>query len=157
MPDEPGAYAFLVAPHVNPIRTLWEAHGETPTSICGLDLLYVGATADQLRLRIKQHIGNDTRVSTLRMSLGLLLRDSLELVVGAQIGKRYFWFRDEAALTAWIRQYTHIAFLTSGSPFDIERDLLRSHAGLLNVAGRRSAISLMLRRLRAEAVGRIPV
>lgn len=118
-------------------------------------VLYVGATKDCLHRRIKSHIKGDSRVSTFRRSLGLLLTDRLGLKVIPMPPKRYFCFTDEDMLSAWLRANTFVAFKANEEPFEVERRLLDKGGGALNLAGvGDTPVRARLRSMHREASGR---
>lgn len=135
IPDLPGAYLIVLDDREGPVNELRRlVEQEVPLSLW--PLLYVGATGDSLSLRLNHHFGLDSRQSSLRQSAGLLLDEDLGLGLNRIAGKRYFCFHHEARLTDWLASNTVVGFCPHPEPFEIERFLLESQPGLLNIAGR---------------------
>jgi len=138
-PDTAGLYALLLD-HPDAIRPSLEA---ASLRLDGLRLgkrpvLYIGATSDSLRRRLKTHTSHDTCRSTFRMSLGAVLAEQLHLVAQPVVGQPYFGFNSfsEAKLSAWIDGHVSIAFRADPASMVLERDLIASGDPLLNIAGR---------------------
>ncbi|WP_426038408.1 GIY-YIG nuclease family protein [Brevundimonas sp. DC300-4] len=152
-PDVGGLYAFMLK---NP------DHLAEPLERAGLvmdvmglgqkPLLYIGASGDSLRGRIRCHLRDDTQNSTFRMSLGALLADQLDLKVKPIPYRGVFGFlrADEARLTAWMCEHLEVGVLPASRPIELERRHIRQHDPVLNIAGRRAYDSawtvLLLRR-----------
>jgi hypothetical protein len=136
MPSSQGTYTLLIPMDDNPIRGLIAAMGgRAPDAIAGLDLIYVGATADPIGSRLKCHLKGDSRTSTARMSLGLMLRHHLGLEPQAIPGKRYFFFADEQRLTDWMLATMLVGIKLADDPFGIERAIVAGGHSFLNLAG----------------------
>ena len=127
-----------------------------PLSRDGFDLLYVGATADSLRLRAMQHVVGDSRSSSLRMTVGALVADDLNLDPVGDGSRTYFNFGDgERRLTEWLCAHTRVAVHVTDQPFVFEKALLRSLAVPFNISDRkRHPYSKYLMNLRALYAGR---
>lgn len=119
------------------------------------DILYLGATEDSLRGRLKSHLSSDTCRSTFRMNLGALLAEELRLVAEPRPRQRYFGFdaESEARLTEWID--SHISVAARPSPYAMveEKTLIGMEDPLLNINHRRfkpsaSAVLVLRRRMR---------
>lgn len=117
--------------------------------------LYVGASNDSLRVRIKRHVLGDTRSSTLRASLGLILAERLDLKIVPIPTKAYFCVEPERRLSDWIVSNTVVGYFETDDPFGLEKTMLASSAGKLNISGcRPNETSKRLKRLRSNASGR---
>lgn len=117
-------------------------------------VLYIGATEDSLRARLKCHYVRDSRASTFRRSVGLLAQEPLGLRVQQLAGSRAFCFENEQPLSNWLEAETLIAIAACANPFTIEGQLLAAAPGLVNLAGRPDTpVSLRLREGRAAASG----
>ena len=97
--EGPGCYIMVLLDHENDVNAALLAHAAEVPVFAAWPLLYVGATGDNLRTRLKSHLGLETRNSSLRQSAGLLLKDTLGLHIHPIPGKRYFCFKDETILT----------------------------------------------------------
>ena len=127
-----------------------------PFSKDGFDLLYVGATMNQLRRRVLDHLVGNSRVSSLRMSAGALLTLELGLDPVGDGSRTYFHFGDgERRLTDWLIANTRIAWMASFDPFRDEKDVLASVPVPFNISERkRHAYSKYLMTLRSYFAGR---
>ena len=158
IPEEAGTYLVFVDSR----QPLLERCGylefdkALPASIDGFNLMYVGATGDNLRSRVMAHLYGNTRGSSLRMTLGVLLADELGLEPVGDPHRSYFEFGDgELRLTDWLRANTRIAWHVSDEPFVTEKELLRSLPIPLNITDRkRHAFSRYLMALRCVYAGR---
>jgi hypothetical protein len=111
----------------------------------GFALLYVGiAPAPQrasgsssrqtLRSRLRDHFQGKAEGSTLRLSLGCLLAQSLGIElrrVGS--GRRMTFGAGEQALNNWLAQHTRIAWMACDEPWKTEEYLIRTVSLLLNL------------------------
>lgn len=125
-----------------------------PLRLGGRAILYLGATDDSLRRRLKCHLSDDTARSTFRMSLGAVLAEQLDLKARPS-GLRGFRFdpSGEARLSRWIESHVSVAVRESGHALVEEKSLIAVQDPLLNIAGRRDKTSaetvlLLRRRLR---------
>ena len=102
-------------------------------------ILYIGATQDSLRTRVRRHLADETYVSTFRMSLGAVLAEELGLKARTIPGKRRFSFEpdSELRLSAWIQAHVSVAARLSVAAMDEEKSLIAAEDPLLNIAGRR--------------------
>lgn len=135
IPEQAGVYMFLLSDRV----TVPGANGAGPNrwsdgEIEG-DVLYVGATTWSLRERIKSHFALRSESSSMRMSLGLLLAEQLNLQVRTIDTRRSFYFEPEQALTGWLKEHTTTTFFVTDTPMDDERELVARGYGLLNISG----------------------
>ncbi|HVY60973.1 MAG TPA: hypothetical protein VHF22_04935 [Planctomycetota bacterium] len=161
-PKRPGCYA-------------WYFDGlprDVPTSGChrvgDRVLAYVGIAPHErregirpsratLRSRLAQHFRGNACGSTLRLTLGLLLRDELGLElrrVGR--GSRMTFGEGEGPLSRWIDRHARVAFLENAEPWRIEEALLRRVCLPLNLEGNErhpfhATLSELRRSARAQA------
>ena len=100
-------------------------------------VIYVGSASSahsSVRKRVSDHLYGDSRRSTLRQTLGLLLRTELQLMPQGRAGNGGFHFGDgEEALTQWISSHLKVAFRTSESALELERQVQRALAPALNI------------------------
>ncbi|MBJ7484202.1 GIY-YIG nuclease family protein [Brevundimonas sp.] len=120
-------------------------------------ILYLGATEDSLRTRVKCHLSDDTCISTFRMSLGAVLAEELGLVVWPRPGERYFGFERESELklSAWVQANVSVAARVSRHAMKIEKALIASRHPALNIKfrnDRQGAEVLMLMRERMRGL-----
>ena len=164
-PDVGGLYAFMLKDAAQLAEPLERAG--LVMDVMGLGqkpLLYIGASGDSLRGRIRCHLRDDTQNSTFRMSLGALLADHLDLKVKPIPYRGVFGFvrADEARLTAWMCEHLEIGVLPASRPIELERRHIQKHDPVLNIIGRRaydSAWTVLLLRRRCvdqTLVGHIP-
>lgn len=153
MPDEGGIYAMLLD-HPTALEPSLKRAGLRldPVFLGRRAVLYIGATDDSLRRRLKHHLSDDTCRSTFRMSLGAVLADDLGLVARPIPGQRYFGFeRDsERLLSKWIGDHVSVALRPQSRARETEAGLIMQTQPPLNIAGRRddaaTGVMMMLRR-----------
>ena len=111
----------------------------------GLALLYVGispkppstvgtASRQTLRSRLRYHFQGNAEGSTLRLSLGCLLSQSLGIElrrVGS--GRRMTFGAGERVLSDWMERNARVAWLACDEPWRIEEHLIRSVSLPLNL------------------------
>lgn len=153
IPDAPGLYALLLD-HPDALEPALERAGLKldPVRLGRRAVLYIGASDDSLRRRVKCHLSDDTCRSTFRMSLGAVLAEQLQLVARPVPRQSYFGFepQSELALSRWIGDHVSVAVRPANGARAQEPDLIRAEQPPLNIAARnRSAgaeVMLMLRR-----------
>ncbi len=152
VPDAGGVYAVLVANADEFLRPYgyFELEPRPLLTVDGRQVLYLGSTGRSLQKRLCEHLFGDSRLSTLRMTLGCLLLEEIGLTVLGTLGQTYFHFGDdEARLTNWMCEHLAIGFLETETPLDDEKALIGLTNPPLNIAGRKShpfARALMDRR-----------
>jgi hypothetical protein len=111
----------------------------------GLALLYVGISpkppstvggpsCQTLRSRLRYHFQGNAEGSTLRLSLGCLLSQSLGIElrrVGS--GRRMTFGAGERALNDWLERNARVAWLACDEPWRIEEQMIRSVSLPLNL------------------------
>lgn len=133
VPAAPGVYAWYMdgLPNYVPLDAcVW---------VDGRALVYVGispkkpprngaaASRQNLRTRLRYHYQGNAEGSTLRLTLGCLLRDQLGTVlrrVGS--GRRRTFGPNEADLSAWMEEHTRVAWVEDPTPWDLEERLIHS-------------------------------
>lgn len=131
----------------------------------GWKLLYVGISGRysnkkgniDRRIRL-QHLGgcSDASVSTLRRTLGSLLKEELSIKALPKGTKRKkkFWFgrQGEEILLRWIIEHARVAWIKDENPREIEQAILSDYGDLLplNIEGneKRNTFSATLKKLR---------
>lgn len=118
LPDVPGCYVLVAEP--GSIRELGLKAGSSPIA------LYVGKKEDSIRKRVSQThlLENRTGSSTLRRSIGALLREKLDLHPQPRSHKRSerditnykFDPPGEAKLTEWIKANVCVYAVPSSTP-----------------------------------------
>ena len=103
--------------------------------IAGHTLIYIGSAPTRgLRRRLCDHIRGDSRRSSFRRTLGVLLAPEMALTAHCTSGKSYFHFGDgEATISAWMEDRMLFAFRESTDPVDEERLLIRRYNPALNI------------------------
>ncbi|MBL9009232.1 MAG: hypothetical protein JNJ46_33540 [Myxococcales bacterium] len=109
-------------------------------------LLYIGIAPKQpssfgavsratLRSRLRQHCVGTVEGSTLRLTLGCLLADTLGLRLAAlgRSGRLTFGADGEARLSAWMAVHARVSFVITPEPWEIERQLLSATSLPLNL------------------------
>jgi hypothetical protein len=140
-----------------------------PTEGChqldGQALLYVGIAPKEtkggntmpskrtLRCRMRDHYRGNAEGSTLRLTLGCLLADTLGIQlrrVGS--GKRFtFTNPGEQRLDAWMARHAAVAVLPTDRPWEVEHHLLGALSLPLNLRDNRHPFVKNLARVRGEA------
>ncbi|WP_235509658.1 GIY-YIG nuclease family protein [Terrabacter sp. Soil811] len=133
VPADPGVYAwyFDEAPPYVPL--------DGSHAIDAGTLLYVGISPkapsrdglrqskENLRKRIRYHYRGNAYGSTLRLTLGALLADHLGIQlrrVGS--GKRLTFSDGELVLSEWMAAHARVCWVTTPTPWVLERDLIAS-------------------------------
>jgi hypothetical protein len=107
------------------------------TVVDGWSLLYIGiapgrpGSASNLRNRLWTHLTANARRSTLRLSLGSLLFESIGLEAVAASGKVSFG-ATEAKLSAWLDVHARVCWAEYLEPWTIEAEVVRSLSVPLN-------------------------
>jgi hypothetical protein len=100
-------------------------------------LLYLGIapgrpnSAANLRKRLRNHLSGNARGSTLRLTLGSLLCDELELSPVPASGKLHFGVH-EKVLDHWLDVHARVAWVEHPEPWTVEGDLVRELGVPLN-------------------------
>lgn len=139
IPDQPGLYALVLDQPEALNRALARHHLRLEHVHLGRrPVLYIGATDDSMRRRLKHHLSDDTCRSTFRMSLGAVLMEELNLRPRNIPGERYFGFdaESEAALSDWVFNHVSVAFRSHPQARDIEARLIARAQPPLNIAAR---------------------
>lgn len=131
-------------------------------------LLYVGIAPKRpsstgltsratLRSRLRQHVAGTAEGSTLRLSLGCLLADelNLRLVAMGRSGRLTFGADGEARLSVWMSAHARVSFIAAPAPWNLERHILSETSLPLNLLGNDShAFFATLGSIRSEARSR---
>jgi len=134
VPKEPGVYAWYFEPSKLGIRS-----GYYEVLADGLALLYSGTVPGRkgsrgnLRDRLRNHIKNTARQSTLRLSLGALLLDKLSLEPRKRPDGRVDFGSTERILSEWITQHGAVSWVCGPDPWQMEGNLLKSLGVPLNL------------------------
>ena len=133
VPDSPGIYAWCFD------------ESPVPPEFCGdctvregCLILYIGIAAGQsLRDRIcKRHL-RSASVSTLRLSLGCLLREECGLELRSASRDHYDWGAGEENLTEWMADHAFVAWHVHGDPETLEAGAIVRYRPPLNIKGNR--------------------
>jgi hypothetical protein len=137
-----------------------------PTGACekadGAPLVYVGiapsrpGTRDNLKKRLRQHFSGNAEGSTLRLTLGCILSESLgiELRATGSSGRLTFG-TGEGSLSEWMREHARVAFVTCEEPWKVEEELIQNLDLPLNLRGNeRNLFHPTLKAIRSEARAR---
>jgi hypothetical protein len=123
----------------------------------GMDCLYLGRTTRRgLKERVTKHVVGDGRTSTLRRTLGVLLKRELSLKPVSKPGSYAFHYGEgEERLTDWICDNVWFACRERPEPKVSERRLIRVLNPPLNIVQReRHPFAQVLLRLRAAETDR---
>ena len=137
LPDVPGCYVLVADPQA--MRELGLKPGPSPAT------LYVGKAEDSIRKRVTgtHLVRSRTGSSTLRRSIGALLREKLDLHPQPRSHKRSerditnykFDPAGEARLSEWIEANVYVYAVPSSTPAATEEKLIREHRPPLNLKG----------------------
>ena len=119
---------------------------EVPLADChavrGWTLLYVGISParpnskQNLRKRLRQHFRGNARGSTLRKTLGCLLREKLLLEYRRiTTASARFTSEGEARLSQWMADHARVAWTTTPEPWIVEELLIQRLSLPLNLKG----------------------
>lgn len=134
VPKEPGVYAWYFEASKLGIRS-----GYYEVLADGLALLYSGTVPGRkgskgnLRDRIRNHLKNTSRQSSLRLSLGALLIDKLSLEPRKRPDGRVDFGSTERILSEWIARHGAVSWLSGPDPWQMEGNLLKSLGVPLNL------------------------
>ena len=160
-PAVPGVYAWYFLrspPHVS-------ARG--CHRISRRSLLYVGISPSSrrsrstVRERVRYHFRGNASGSTLRTTLGCLLREELGIRLRRTQGGLFRFTHDgEARLRDWMARYARVCWVEHAEPWKLEERLLEDLSLPLNLAGNshhpfHSTLSELRRRSRTQA-SRLP-
>jgi len=159
VPKSAGVYAwyFDELPPGVPVEGCHQALGHT--------LLYVGIAPRKphalnlkpsertLRHRMRDHFGGNAEGSTLRLTLGCLLSDTLGIRlrrVGSGI-RRTFTNPGEIILDKWMAEHARVAWVPIEQPWRVETELLSTMSLPLNLQGNTHAFVSTLKNVRRAA------
>ena len=141
VPKQPGVYAWYFK----------EIPPGVPTARCvnyqGLILLYVGIAPKKptntgkksnknLFDRLRFHYGGNAEGSTLRLTLGCLLRDKINICLERQEGGKSLTFRDgEQILSHWMCENAFVTWVVRDDPWGVEEELIHQISLPLNLQG----------------------
>ena len=128
-----------------------------PSSVAGLPVVWVGKAAGPkgLQGRITDHLFGDSRKSSLRQTIGALMKTDLGLTSIKRQGDYHFWFGvDEGLLTGWMYDYAAFAYRPSPDPAREEHRLIATLRPVLNIKEQEGcAFSQHLLQLRRTCLG----
>ena len=111
----------------------------------GYQLLYVGVAPassnsnNNLRKRLKDHMNGNAYGSTLRLSLGCLLSDELDIKL-KKVGKSSVHFREnEEILSEWMQNNAFVTFEVCHEPWKIEDEAIKTINLPLNIKDNESS------------------
>jgi hypothetical protein len=142
IPDVPGVYMVLLERRAGLVEAL-ESVGMDQLALLPehrRPILYIGSTGLSIRCRLRSHVLGDSRRSTLRMTLGVLLAPQLGFQPIGTPGQSYFEFGEqEAVLSRWIEDHVSFAFCKCATPTSIERNLILQFRPVLNITHQRTS------------------
>lgn len=134
VPKLPGIYAWYFCNSLT----------EVPTDDCvtykGLKLLYIGIAPKSpmsdrnLYQRLKDHINGNAFGSTLRLSLGCLLSEQLNIQLRrVSSGKRMTFADGEKKLSEWIANNAYVIWKVHDAPWSVEEEIIQAISLPLNI------------------------
>ncbi|WP_054532520.1 GIY-YIG nuclease family protein [Herpetosiphon geysericola] len=154
IPAQPGIYGWwfkTIPPQVPNVGCL---------HIAGWTLLYLGisparnnpTSRQNLRKRLRDHMLGRANSSTLRLSLGCLLSEQLNLKLAAYGPSKYVAFGEgEKRLSQWLAANTGLSWLVHPQPWLIKPELLQHYVLPLNIKGNDHPFVTTLEQIRAQA------
>jgi hypothetical protein len=160
-PRCPGTYGWYFDTHALPaIVPVAQCHRIEPSWV----LLYVGIAPAKpapdrapskktLRSRLRFHFRGNARGSTLRLTLGCLLAETLGIdLVQVGTGRGFAFGSGEAKLSAWMAEHARVCWVEHQQPWELEDYAIATLDLPLNLAGnRRQAFHATLSELRRAA------
>lgn len=131
----------LRAPHAHGVYAVFAGseNALTPIRTGRHGLLYIGASKDLAGREFEQHFNSaSTGFSTLRRTLGAILKDRLQLrAIPRSPGSKPSSYRlhaeDEGRLTDWMRSNLLVGVCGIGTAWELERQLIRQLEPPLNL------------------------
>lgn len=109
-------------------------------------------TTRHLRKRLADHLSGGANRSTLRMSLGCLLSEQLNLRLAPHGASKYLTFgAGEQRLSHWLQQHTGISWVVHSQPWSIKPDILNRYVLPLNIKANDHPFVATLKHLREQA------
>lgn len=160
VPKEPGVYAwyFDELPHPDIDPSHCDKHGDSTLLYVGISPrrppTNAGASRQSLRTRIRQHYRGNAATSTLRLTLGCLLRDALSLELHRSLSGRLTFDDGEVRLSQWLADNARVCWVTTSTPWDTEEHLIETVDLPLNLdQNRHHPFHTVLSDLRSQARG----
>ncbi len=151
VPKEPGVYGwyFRMIPPLVPT--------DGCVTIAGRTLLYVGiapassrSSKSNLRTRIRTHLRGNASGSTLRLSLGCLLANTLGIRL-QRVGSRFHFAEGEQRLSEWLEANAQVTGLVCDQPWELEPGLIERLSLPLNIEHNQQSFSARLSQIRTDA------
>jgi len=101
---------------------------------------------------IKNHFNGSARNSTVRKSIGCLLREELGLIPRKMAGDKFNFGDSEEILSKWLRSNARVAFVAVDDPWLYEGEIISKLQPPLNINGDPHPFSKILENLRAETL-----
>jgi hypothetical protein len=139
LPETAGVYLAYFRHEAGLLAATQQIHrsDDLPTKLGEFDLLYLGASEDSIRGRILKHLKGDSRRSSLRRTVGVLLREQLSLSL-CEAKRANFHFGDgEVRLSRWLVENSAFAFIETEDAFRFEKFLIQKLGPPLNLSHRR--------------------
>lgn len=160
LPDRTGVYV-IAGRAIIPVlhREGYYSSAGSCHAFWGMDAIaYIGcAFRSSIRKRIGDHLFGDSRKSTFRQSLGILLTDDLGLSPIGVRGQAGFHFGEgEADLSIWIQSNLWFAYQATDKPIELERALVRAGNPPFNIKERERDPFARALSARRQAVSRPP-
>jgi hypothetical protein len=154
-PRKKGVYAWWFDPGA------LEVPDAAYATVEGRQLFYVGIaprkpspagkeSSSRLRNRLTTHTKKDASRSTLRLSLGALLADELNLSLRLRDGRVNWGPEGEITLSQWMTQHARVSWVVNDQPWVLEDELIGEVPLALNVNGRDDPFAKHLSQLRRE-------
>lgn len=145
VPAQNGIYAwyFKTTPNKEIFKNYFNIDAETSLlknsfKLNGYQLLYIGISPkdkkskNNIRNRLRGHMNGNSYGSTLRLSLGCLLADELDISLN-KYGSSIHFGDGEKKLSEWIKNNTFVAFQVCDEPWNVEDEAIKTLVLPLNI------------------------
>ncbi len=147
IPSQNGIYAwyFKSTPNIDIFKKYYQIETNTKASFLkdsfkfkDYQLLYIGISPkdkkskNNIRNRIRGHMNGNSYGSTLRLSLGCLLSNELNITLN-KYGSSIHFGEGEEKLSEWINNNAFVTFQTCEEPWNVEDEAIRTLLLPLNI------------------------
>ena len=147
VPSQNGIYAwyFKSTPNIDIFKKYYQIETNTKASFLkdsfkfkDYQLLYIGISPkdikskNNIRNRIRGHMNGNSYGSTLRLSLGCLLSNELNITLN-KYGSSIHFGEGEEKLSKWINHNAFVTFQTCEEPWNVEDEAIRTLLLPLNI------------------------
>jgi len=154
IPAQNGIYAwyFKTTPNINLFKKYYQIESNAKSLFLqdsfkfkNYQLLYIGISPkdtkskNNIRNRIKGHMNGNAYGSTLRLSLGCLLSNELNITLN-KYGSSIHFGEGEEKLSEWINHNAFVTFQTCEKPWDVEKEAIKTLLLPLNIRDNKNSV-----------------